>query len=92
MKQYINQEALDEAIKEFMRVIISGIAPTYTAVTAVIVIGVNAETGAFGIEWMRVLATFTIASLGLIGTALTRAIDRYIHVNPQMKSGGFLPK
>lgn len=90
--EYINKQALDEAIKEFIRVMVSGVAPIYTTTISILILGINQETGTFGISWMKVLAAFTIATLGLLGTAITRATDRYIHVNPEIKSDGFLPK
>ncbi len=89
--EVIDKKALREAFKEFLRVIFSDLVPMTIMVLGLIYLGFNPETGV-AIKWTIIKVAIYGSFVKLLIQALTRASDRYIHVNPDIESKGFLPK
>ena len=75
---YMNN-ALKEALKEFARVLISGLVPVVITITTMIAGGINQVTGAIIIPWMLIRAFVLLQFLTILGTAIARAADKYQH-------------
>lgn len=69
-------EAITEGVKDALRVSVIAILP-------VILAGINSSTGTFNIDWKVVMATLVVA--------IIKGIDKWVHVNPNMKANGLLP-
>ena len=72
----MNKQALIEGAKELGRVIVIAILPILMA-------SINTQTGEININMQILLAALIIA--------LLKAVDRYVHKEPNIKSKGILP-
>ena len=72
----MNKQALIEGAKELGRVIVIAILPILMA-------SINTQTGEVNINMQILLAALIIAAL--------KAVDRYVHKEPNIDSKGILP-
>ena len=79
------KKELLESIKEFARIMISGLVPVITMLIAFIVSGINTETGVIAIKWPIIYSLGLVQILTLISTALTKAWDKYTFEKNKIK-------
>lgn len=72
----IDKKAIVEGAKELGRVVLIAMIPVFYT-------SINMQTGEFTFNWKIMLAT------GLV--ALLKAVDKYVHEEPNTKSSGILP-
>lgn len=72
----MNKQAVIESAKELGRVMVISVLP-------ILMSSINTQTGEININWQIVLAALIVAFL--------KAIDKYIHKEPEIKAQGLLP-
>lgn len=70
------KNALIEAVKEWLRIVLIAVLP-------IIMTSINPQTGEVAINWQMVYGVALLATL--------KALDKWIHNNPSIKSNGLLP-
>lgn len=89
--ELINQKAIDEAVKEGLRVIIAGLPTIPISFLTVVAAGLNLETGRIVINWQLALVLPLATGLGLLIQALIKMRDKYVHEDPLDPRSGIMP-
>lgn len=86
-------KSLKEALKEFARVMISGLVPVLSTLIMAIISGINTELGVISIKWNVLLSIGLVQVLTLIATALPKALDKYTFEESKLRgeSKGIIP-